>query len=89
MVGDSSDTQAAGEAPGWRLAVRPLEPPPCVCPLPCRRGLLQEGWLPVAVIGDLYLATCAERGCHKFNMLSCKTVCCSLAFSRLYLEGLL
>lgn len=43
------------------------------------------------VIECLYLATCADCGCHKFKMLSCKIICLLLTclLSHLYLGGLL
>lgn len=51
--------------------------------------LLKEGWLVAAMIEYLYLATCAECGCHKFKMLPCKTITPICVLSELYLGGLL
>lgn len=42
------------------------------------------GWV-ATVIQCLYLATCAECGCHKFKMLSCKTICLLLVFFLIYI----
>lgn len=45
--------------------------------------LRKAGWV-AAVIEYLYLATCAECGCHRFKTLPCKTIIVVCAFSSIF-----